>query len=146
MAVKFLKFLQKCRTSTDEYNFQRIGGGKFQITQFDRFFKLFNRHYPQLGPKNQQPLVFRPRKTGIFYLDIDLRLSSDVKIPNKVFIDMSQEFIYSGFVGWCLGSFPDSANGKLSQRWKILLWVPHDNSHSDRLSRTNETVADRSLG
>ena len=91
---KFVKWVNKHRTK-DEYNFLSMLGGKFKIDDRKTFFKLLNREYVKLPQKKAFPLVFRGPKNAStpFYLDIDLKLKTDVSIPTQIFIDLADDLL-----------------------------------------------------
>ena len=100
MAIKnkFVTWVQKHRQPGSEkhdYNFMSLSGGKYKITDLEKFIHLLNRHYVKLRQKDAFPLVFRgPRQASTpCYLDIDLLLKTDVSIPTSIYIQIVHEFL-----------------------------------------------------
>ena len=86
---------KKPHSEKNDYNFVSAKGGKFKITDSNKFFALLHKNYVKLSQKNAFPLIFRgPRDTKTpFYLDIDLQLKTDESIPSSVFIEIVHQFL-----------------------------------------------------
>lgn len=85
------RFTKSFKTMSQDFNFQLMSGGRFKIPNEQK--KKFISRLSRFDSKRGFPLLPRPRPTGPFSLDIDLRLKDGVRVPDDVFISMTHNFL-----------------------------------------------------
>ena len=97
MAVaKLQKFLKDCkRNKNDNYNFVSLTGGRYFVKEddFRKFMDLYINAVSHFSAKEFTSLAWRPPKNLDFQplcVDLDIKLSKNIVIPNDVFIELSE--------------------------------------------------------
>ena len=92
--VRLSKYVSKHLSTTKDYNFVSLTGGKFKLTNSKKFINRFTKNFCKLHSGNPEPLVFRPSENApLFYLDIDLRSDSEIVIPATVYVEVAYELL-----------------------------------------------------
>ena len=91
---KLVKYVNRHRQG-GVYNFQSLCGGKFMFKNVKTFVNLFTKEFPKLNFNNGVSLVFRPPKDCPcpFYLDLDLRGDTPIRIPETVLVNIAEELL-----------------------------------------------------